>query len=311
MNNPAVLFYTSDFLVGTMMMENDHIGMYIKLLCLQHQKSVLTERDMLRVCGEYIEDVFTKFEKDENGNYYNKRMREEIERRESYVNGRRSNRKSSKKDEQENDCKQEEKFSSISENKTIEENNSNHLEGMNTTNDTTHDNTCENHMTIICETHVEHMENENENENENEIGIGKENESKIPKALTEEKGQFDSRNAISPPVPEKTTTNNQTVKEIYDLYPARCLKDGRSTGKSTKDMDKIKILLKRGVDVRSAIEFYVSDCKKTGTYMKNFSTFLNNIPDIEELKKNIPQISQQKNKVQSVYEHTMGVKLES
>ena len=45
--DPAVLFYTSDFLSGTFTMTNEQVGMYIRLLCLQHQKGKLSEKDML------------------------------------------------------------------------------------------------------------------------------------------------------------------------------------------------------------------------------------------------------------------------
>ena len=65
--DPAVLFYTSDFLTGTMTMTNDQVGMYIRLLCLQHQKNFLSEKDMLSICKSYDEDVFSKFEKNYQG----------------------------------------------------------------------------------------------------------------------------------------------------------------------------------------------------------------------------------------------------
>lgn len=38
MKDPAFLFYSSDFLSGTMLMTDEEIGQYIKLICLQHQK---------------------------------------------------------------------------------------------------------------------------------------------------------------------------------------------------------------------------------------------------------------------------------
>lgn len=90
--DPAVLFYTSDFLTGTMTMTNEQVGMYIRLLCLQHQKYVLTEKDMMSICKSYDDDIFSKFEQDENG-YYNKRMRDEFNKRKSYSESRRNNRK--------------------------------------------------------------------------------------------------------------------------------------------------------------------------------------------------------------------------
>lgn len=92
--DPAVLFYTSDFLTGTFTMSNEHTGMYIKLLCLQHQRGRLTERDMINVCLTYVEDVYCKFIKDEDGLYYNKRMEDETNRRRSFCESRRLSRMS-------------------------------------------------------------------------------------------------------------------------------------------------------------------------------------------------------------------------
>ena len=44
--DPAVLFYTQDFLVATITMTNEQKGKYITLLCLQHQKQKLTLKDL-------------------------------------------------------------------------------------------------------------------------------------------------------------------------------------------------------------------------------------------------------------------------
>ena len=95
--DPAILFYTSDFLTGTILMNNEQVGMYIKLLCIQHQKGNLTEKDMLNICKTYDEEVFCKFTKDTDGLYYNNRLREEIEKRKNYSESRRNNRLGSKK----------------------------------------------------------------------------------------------------------------------------------------------------------------------------------------------------------------------
>lgn len=92
--DPAVLFYTSDFLTGTMLMSNEQKGKYITLLCLQHQKKTLTEKDMLNICGSYDEDIFEKFTKEEGDIFYNKRMREEQEKRVKYSESRSKNRMS-------------------------------------------------------------------------------------------------------------------------------------------------------------------------------------------------------------------------
>ena len=87
--DPAVLFYTSDFLSGTFTMSNDHVGMYIKLLCLQHQKGRLTEEDMKFVCNGHVKDVFDKFKVNGDGLYYNERMEEESLKRQAFCESRR------------------------------------------------------------------------------------------------------------------------------------------------------------------------------------------------------------------------------
>ncbi len=99
MKDPAFLFYSSDFLSGTMLMSDEEIGQYIKLLCLQHQKGHLKEKDMLNICKTHNEDIFSKFKKDEEGNYYNERLEYESNKRKAYSESRRNNRK--KKEEKE------------------------------------------------------------------------------------------------------------------------------------------------------------------------------------------------------------------
>jgi hypothetical protein len=89
--DPAILFYTSDFLTGTMTMTHEQAGKYIRLLCMQHQKGILSEKDMIFICGSYDEDIFSKFVKTDQG-YYNERMRFEAEKRANYSLSRSSNR---------------------------------------------------------------------------------------------------------------------------------------------------------------------------------------------------------------------------
>lgn len=95
--DPAVLFYTSDFLSGTFTMTNEQVGKYIKLLCLQHQKGPLTERDMLSICQSYDEDIYAKFEYIDN-HYVNIRMQTESIRRKSYSESRKNNRLKTKEE---------------------------------------------------------------------------------------------------------------------------------------------------------------------------------------------------------------------
>ena len=128
--DPAVLFYTADFLAGTMTMRNEQVGKYIKLLCIQHQQGHLSEEDMLEICGAYDERIFSKFVKDENGLYYNVRMEVEANKRRAYIESRSNNRKGNKNEDVNEHMK-----------KDMNEDMSNHM--------------------------TKHMENENINENKN------------------------------------------------------------------------------------------------------------------------------------------------
>jgi len=128
--DPAVLFYTSDFLSGTFTMTLDDKGAYITLLCLQHQKGKLTDRDLHMY--KNMTEVMSKFVQMEDGFYYNLKMKECAEKRKAYSESRRTNRL------KKNTSKQ-----NISK---------------------TYDKDIKN----ISKTYVKHMENENENENINE-----------------------------------------------------------------------------------------------------------------------------------------------
>ncbi len=104
--DPAVLFYTADFIAGTITMSDEQRGKYILLLCLQHQKGFLTEKDMLNICKTYDFDIWEKFIK-EGDLYYNERMRRESEKRAKYSESRRINRQKgeAKKEDMLNICK--------------------------------------------------------------------------------------------------------------------------------------------------------------------------------------------------------------
>lgn len=73
---------------------------------------------------------------------------------------------------------------------------------------------------------------------------------------------------------------NDFVDKMYSIYPATCPKRNASTGKSRKDKDRIKRLLK--VYTEEQIEQVIRaevDNNYGVNYMKNFSTFLNNFPE--------------------------------
>ena len=98
--DPAILFYTADFLTGTAYFTDEQRGQYIRLLCEQHQVGHIPEQHMINICKTYDSPVLKKFIKDDDGNYFNERMETEVEKRKSYSESRRNNRmaKAEKKD---------------------------------------------------------------------------------------------------------------------------------------------------------------------------------------------------------------------
>ena len=105
--DPAFLFYPSDFLVGTMLMSNEEVGKYIRLMCIAHSKGgYLTKQDMFKICNTDDKDVLDKFTIDDEGIYYNERLLSEITKRKKYSDSRRNNRKGKEenKEDMNNTC---------------------------------------------------------------------------------------------------------------------------------------------------------------------------------------------------------------
>ena len=78
---------------------------------------------------------------------------------------------------------------------------------------------------------------------------------------------------------------NEFVDRMYALYPAKCPKRGTYLGKSQKDKDRIKQLMKKysEKDIEFVIRWEIAQ-KYDKTYMLNFSTFLNNFPDPTQIE---------------------------
>ena len=91
--DPAFLFYYQDFLVGIDHMTDEQAGQYIKLLCHQANRGTIREQHMQSICKDEInlKVVSEKFLVDSNGEYYNKRLREETDKRKKYTDSRRKN----------------------------------------------------------------------------------------------------------------------------------------------------------------------------------------------------------------------------
>lgn len=97
--DPAVLFYTSDFLSGTSFFTMEQRGQYITLLCQQHQLGDIPENHMINICSSLDSPVINKFIKNEQGNYYNQRMKDEAEKRKAFCSSRSNNKSGRKKKE--------------------------------------------------------------------------------------------------------------------------------------------------------------------------------------------------------------------
>ena len=145
--DPAFLFYSSDFLTGTILMSDEQVGKYIRLLCIQHQKGHLKESELIKMsCND--SDIMSKFVKDSEGLYYNIRLDYEANKRAEYCKSRRQNKLG------------------------------------NNTYDNTHDSTHDKDKCkqVLTHTYIR-MENENENENRND----NESENEIKKREKEKK----------------------------------------------------------------------------------------------------------------------------
>lgn len=75
--DPAFLFYSQDFIMGTSLMSNAQTGLYIKLLCFQHQHGGLIDSESF---DDLVKDdrlIRAKFIKTDDG-YYNERLMQEM-----------------------------------------------------------------------------------------------------------------------------------------------------------------------------------------------------------------------------------------
>lgn len=95
--DPAFLFYSESFLIGTMFMSDEEIGQYIKLMCIQHQKGHLPT-SLIEKSSPVVQD---KFIQDDAGMWFNERLEYEIKRRAKYTESRRRNLESKKNKEAE------------------------------------------------------------------------------------------------------------------------------------------------------------------------------------------------------------------
>ena len=83
---------------------------------------------------------------------------------------------------------------------------------------------------------------------------------------------------------DRVIEEKKNIEYVYSLYPAKCPIKNTSTGKGSKDKEKIKQLLKTHSveDLSKIIKFYLEDNRKGERFIMNFKTLLGNLPDIED-----------------------------
>lgn len=94
--DPAFLFYPGDWLGGTIGMTFEEKGAYIELLMLQFNRGHMTEDMIAHVLGQRFGQIWMKlkdkFQKDDEGMFFNARLDEEKDKRKSFVLSRKNNK---------------------------------------------------------------------------------------------------------------------------------------------------------------------------------------------------------------------------
>ena len=93
MKDPAFLFYSSDFLIGTSLLSNEDCGKYIKILCWLHQHGPVKKEVIENLVGNLSDNLMVKFRLLENGDLVNDRLFDEVEKRKKFTESRRNNGK--------------------------------------------------------------------------------------------------------------------------------------------------------------------------------------------------------------------------
>lgn len=78
--DPAFLFYPSDFLTGSMFMTHEQVGIYVRLLCSQHQHGGVIDKISFNSLVGSNEIIRSKFTEIDLG-FYNERLASEMEKR--------------------------------------------------------------------------------------------------------------------------------------------------------------------------------------------------------------------------------------
>ena len=90
---------------------------------------------------------------------------------------------------------------------------------------------------------------------------------------------------------KKTDLENE-AEEVYKVYPTKCNNSNRSLGKSKKQLKTILKLFKTFTkdELIQTTKRYLKECEQSKTYLKNYSTFLNNLPDYKSEVVSLPKL---------------------
>ena len=96
------------------------------------------------------------------------------------------------------------------------------------------------------------------------------------------KGSVKGDSQAPPKEEQEKEQVQEEVEYIYSIYPTKCPIKNSSTGKGEKNKKQIKTLLKTKSkeELENVIKSYLNDCKNSNTWIKNFKTFLNDLPDV-------------------------------
>ena len=89
------------------------------------------------------------------------------------------------------------------------------------------------------------------------------------------------------PRAKKAEVDKTVTEKIYDLYPNQCPVKDCSTGKGSKNIEQINTQIREGYEpvyLLGYVKYYTHDCKTNKRWVKNFKTFLNNLPTKDEIK---------------------------
>lgn len=96
MKDPALMFYTANFLAETRRMNLEQLGKYIKLICFQHQTGHIIEDEFFEIVSESDTQITCLFDVDEEGKYFVQHIDDAIAQRKAYCISRSENAKKKK-----------------------------------------------------------------------------------------------------------------------------------------------------------------------------------------------------------------------